>query len=361
MTKIVIGLGLLVVGIVSSVLMARKKKTEKDKTSLIFPGVPKQPSVSQPPVVATPVAHPKASTGAEQPQWADGFSLEQEQGSDPWVVVIKGSDEGKTYRLGQRPMSIGRSASNFIQMTDPQVSRRHCRLTPIPGGFEIIDMTNSGGTVIGGKAVTIQPLRDRDIITIGGAELRYEAKASYPMDHTLGRRQIGAAQEAATQVVGNVLAAAASASDGGLDEVLELGRRAKAATDKGEVIREIGKMLLEKLDLDRVLVIWQRDEQWSLLHRYTRGGLPLGAIEVKPDKSLMASVGNTGAPVHMSFPGETTTGAAVFEAAAVPLAAQGNVVGIIYFDRLMPRDNALSDKQIQYAALISDNFTILIG
>lgn len=67
------------------------------------------------------------------------------------LVMQKGPNPGKIYELVQEESTIGRDISNRIVINDPEVSRRHARLTLQVGGYVIEDLGSTNGTFVDGQ------------------------------------------------------------------------------------------------------------------------------------------------------------------------------------------------------------------
>jgi predicted component of type VI protein secretion system len=67
------------------------------------------------------------------------------------LVLQKGPTPGKVYELTQDELTIGRDISNRIVINDPEVSRKHARLTLQGGAYVIEDLGSTNGTLINGQ------------------------------------------------------------------------------------------------------------------------------------------------------------------------------------------------------------------
>ncbi len=72
--------------------------------------------------------------------------------------------------------TVGRLPTCEVLVNDPNVSRRHCEIRPHADGWLIVDLGSTNGTRVNSSAVAEQPLRDGDVITVGGTRLRYETR-----------------------------------------------------------------------------------------------------------------------------------------------------------------------------------------
>lgn len=67
------------------------------------------------------------------------------------LVMQKGPNPGKIYELVQDELTIGRDITNRIVINDPEVSRRHSKLTAQMGGYTIEDLGSTNGTFVDGQ------------------------------------------------------------------------------------------------------------------------------------------------------------------------------------------------------------------
>ncbi|MEZ4599572.1 MAG: FHA domain-containing protein [Syntrophotaleaceae bacterium] len=96
-------------------------------------------------------------------------------GAKARLIGADGAAAGKTFPLAARPSSIGRTADNDIVISDPTVSSKHARLLPEGSGWKIEDAGSSNGTLVNGKKIQSQILKDGDKIQLGKVELKFEA------------------------------------------------------------------------------------------------------------------------------------------------------------------------------------------
>ncbi|HEX5731795.1 MAG TPA: MFS transporter [Blastocatellia bacterium] len=84
--------------------------------------------------------------------------------------------------LLETEINIGRATENAIVLPDPSVSRRHALLRRRGGQYVILDTNSSSGVFVNGERVGPQgqPLRQGDVIAIGGATLKFSAQPGPP-------------------------------------------------------------------------------------------------------------------------------------------------------------------------------------
>ena len=92
-----------------------------------------------------------------------------------WLVGKGGDMDGRSFHIAQRSVTIGRAPSNFIQVTDPNVSRQQCQLKPHADGLEVVDMTSTNAMMVNGEAVSQAVLKDGDMLQVGTTSFIYRA------------------------------------------------------------------------------------------------------------------------------------------------------------------------------------------
>ena len=77
-----------------------------------------------------------------------------------------------SYNLFNRRMTIGRSGTNDIVLTDDAVSAVHCAIEVQNGKFVIHDNDSSNKTIVDGIPVTTISLEDQSIIKLGRSHFK---------------------------------------------------------------------------------------------------------------------------------------------------------------------------------------------
>jgi pSer/pThr/pTyr-binding forkhead associated (FHA) protein len=67
------------------------------------------------------------------------------------LVMHKGPNPGKIYELVQDELTVGRDITNRVVINDPEVSRKHARLTLQSGSYVIEDLGSTNGTFVDGQ------------------------------------------------------------------------------------------------------------------------------------------------------------------------------------------------------------------
>ena len=96
-----------------------------------------------------------------------GAAYAQHSGSAAGVLrVVSGPDAGQEFALVSGSSTIGRSRNNQVQLSDPMVSRQHCRVN-VTDTIEIIDLGSANGVLVNEEQTDRRHLRSDDLVQIG--------------------------------------------------------------------------------------------------------------------------------------------------------------------------------------------------
>jgi hypothetical protein len=74
---------------------------------------------------------------------------------------------------GRGPWTVGRSDENDVVIPDPNVSRRHARLSRLDNGFVVEDLGSTNGTLLDGAPIDRERIEDGDELTFGQSVARF--------------------------------------------------------------------------------------------------------------------------------------------------------------------------------------------
>jgi hypothetical protein len=103
--------------------------------------------------------------------------MEAEMAGKFQFVMRSGPTVGAVYPLESESISIGRDASNGIQINDAEMSRRHARLQFQGGKYVIEDVGSTNGTHVNGQRLSAPyVLKAGDVVSFGeGNVLGFES------------------------------------------------------------------------------------------------------------------------------------------------------------------------------------------
>ena len=94
------------------------------------------------------------------------------------LTVLAGPEEGRDFAFERIEITIGRTMENDVVLPDPGISRQHLSIRDKGGAYILKDLGSSNGTLLNGRKVLEEVLKSGDVITIGGAKVRFEAEES---------------------------------------------------------------------------------------------------------------------------------------------------------------------------------------
>ena len=101
----------------------------------------------------------------------------------PHLSGVRGPLIGRTFALGDQPLTIGRAADNLVVIASPRASRHHAHIRREGAAFVLYDLGSANGTLVNGQRVQRAVLQPGDQIDIGDEVFRFEA--GHQQDATL--------------------------------------------------------------------------------------------------------------------------------------------------------------------------------
>jgi transcriptional regulator with GAF, ATPase, and Fis domain len=98
----------------------------------------------------------------------------------PRLLVLSGPLKDATIPLPEDEVTIGRESSNGIPITDPSVSRKHCRLSREGGRFRVRDLESRNGTLVNGTGIEEEWLKHGDEISAGDSSFLFLEEDDLP-------------------------------------------------------------------------------------------------------------------------------------------------------------------------------------
>ncbi|MCZ6835335.1 MAG: FHA domain-containing protein [Planctomycetota bacterium] len=121
----------------------------------------------------------------------------------PLIIVVTGPNNGDYHPLGDQPVIIGRDDKCSLQIVDPVVSRRHCRVE-YDASSETATATHLGSTngmrVNDREIENSASLQDGDVIHIGDTLMLYSAKSVPDIDEAVNNFRMKRAAKHSTLI-----------------------------------------------------------------------------------------------------------------------------------------------------------------
>jgi two-component system, cell cycle response regulator len=92
---------------------------------------------------------------------------------ESFLIEIYGPSLGKNHPVDRDLITIGREATNTIQIDHENVSREHCKLEKIPPSIYIQDLNSTNGTYLNDVPIKRERLRHGDLIKVGGVVFKF--------------------------------------------------------------------------------------------------------------------------------------------------------------------------------------------
>jgi len=110
----------------------------------------------------------------------------------PKFIIKTGKYQGKTLKLPERTITIGRELECDIRIADSDVSRMHCELVPRDGELYVVDLKSRNGTCVNDIPIQEEtPLHSGDQLRVGpmvfehvGTKKPTKKSVEKPSNHT---------------------------------------------------------------------------------------------------------------------------------------------------------------------------------
>ncbi len=90
-----------------------------------------------------------------------------------YLTITQGEGEGKRVKLGDVPVTLGRSADCDFRLPNRAISRLHCRVWRDNSGYWVRDLNSTNKTYLNDRPVVEARLKDGDFISVGGTVVQF--------------------------------------------------------------------------------------------------------------------------------------------------------------------------------------------
>jgi hypothetical protein len=92
------------------------------------------------------------------------------------LVLLEKGRPSKAFALGKERVIIGRLPESDVPVPDPGVSRRHAEVRKEDGGYLLVDLGSTNGTLVNEARIGERVLEEGDRITIGRTVLEFRRR-----------------------------------------------------------------------------------------------------------------------------------------------------------------------------------------
>jgi predicted component of type VI protein secretion system len=137
----------------------------------------------------TRIFRTEESTGGEVEQGTAAISADEARRHGLALEIVEIALGEEAYPLeGRGPWGVGRSQENDIVINDPNVSRRHARISRADSGFVVEDLGSTNGTMLDGAPIDREMIEGGDELTFGQTTARFIRRIESPGEESGGSR-----------------------------------------------------------------------------------------------------------------------------------------------------------------------------
>jgi pSer/pThr/pTyr-binding forkhead associated (FHA) protein len=100
------------------------------------------------------------------------------------LLITYGNGTSHSFPVGEAAITVGRSPSTAIRVSEEGVSRQHCVISPAGGRLMVLDQGSTNGTYVNGALVRHARLTDGDVVQVGKTKIRVQAIAAEQTEST---------------------------------------------------------------------------------------------------------------------------------------------------------------------------------
>jgi len=275
-----------------------------------------------------------------------------------------------TISLAEGEVTIGREPSNGIAITDPSVSRKHCRLSWHDGRFRVRDLESRNGTLVNRARIEDEWLKHGDEIAAGDSCFLFlEDEDVAPLESRVEFEDAGGTAETTIIHPGDVVylqpdrllreLPATSRVARNLNALLKISRIVHAIRDLNELQAQLLDLIFEVVPAERGAILLAEGKEQRFNSTFARLRQAGQAQLVKVSRTVARRVLEEGIAVLGSDVPSSDLGKAeslaesqVRSLLCVPLTVFQRVIGCIYLDSVN-LSNRLQEEHLQLVTAIA--------
>ena len=281
------------------------------------------------------------------------------------LVCIGGSGKGAAFAIEGGGLTIGRELRCEIVLSDPMVSRRHCRVYPSGAELWIEDLGSRNPALVNGVPASNQQLRLGDEIAVGGA--RYLVGQGAQPVESGEDGESGESQETWSWEGARPLSVDAESVNppsrmrpktiGDLMALYKTAQEFASATTTGEVLEALIRQVEERLNPERFWV--GRAVGQDGLTPYPIEHVRLGDWRNAPGSAMQQAITESRA---LLIPGSRREGGkkTLVTTLVAPILAGGQSLGIVVLQTTTPR-GAYDERDLEYLVLLTRQLALAVS
>ena len=276
--------------------------------------------------------------------------------------------------------SMGRHPANLLRLLDGEVSKDHCVIERMGGGWLLRDLGSSNGTFVNGRKIREVQLKDGDEITVGTSKVIFRAGVEAPRRAAAGVTVIGSAESMpaflASVAHSESTEFRAAEKLNGIEELKadyeklrianEFHRLVGSERELKHLLEKILKLAVEILSADNA-VIFIPDAKGELVAQAVLSKKDAAGAGINVPETLLkrvvesrSAVLTADAILDSRFSSSMSIVAqGIRSAMAVPLLSKGELRGVLFCDTRV-RTNAFSEKDLKVLLGIAAQAAIAI-
>ena len=290
----------------------------------------------------------------------------------PSLFVFRGNNQGMRFELEADTLSLGREATNDIQLHDTEVSRRHAELRRSAKTFTLTDLGSSNGTYVNGQRIESHQLANGDEVQMGGSMMLYTClgdestgdladKIDIIARHQPGDRSRivrSMSQAEGSRILDDDSASAASPWLARARSNLQVMYRTALAVshtlDIDQLLNRIMQLIFEWVEADRGCIMLVNPETGKLEPKVRRNRKGVKSEDrITISKTILDYVMEHNEGVLTSNAGEderwnpaaSILQLGICEAICAPMQGRYNMVGVIYIDTSISPQRLIQEQQ----------------
>ncbi len=249
------------------------------------------------------------------------------------LTLRKDGKDVSRFRVGDRPMVLGRSSSSDIVLPDRVISRHHAKLQVVNGALHVEDLGSTNGIVVNGELVRHRAIKEGDEIFLAKYTVLVERRET---QQKLSDTSSFISYENSGSLVERI---AGGGSAGHLPTLYRAAQLLGARLDQDDLLARILDLVFETVEARRgfIMIRTGADEQPSIrASRFTgkdTESLPLSQTLIEYVFLHKTAVLTTNADSDERFSGaDSIFSYGIKSAMCAPLCGHDDIIGALYVD-----------------------------